>query len=65
MLRNSEDQDRIALLVFGLLLSVCTVAVVGFIVFAQFGTGSALIAAALMTIVVALVVLSLDRAIHS
>ena len=49
----------------GLLLGVCTVGVVAIIVFAQLGIGPALIAAALMTIAVGIIALSLNKAIGS
>lgn len=65
MTTDQSSMDRVAVLAFGLLLGVCTVGVVGIIVFAQLGIGPALIAAALMTIVVSIIVLALNQSIRS
>ncbi len=62
---SEQSLDRLAMIAFGLFLAVCSVAVIGFIVFAQFGGAAALVAAAAMTIVVALIVLGLNQAVGS
>jgi hypothetical protein len=59
---SQKSLDRLAMFAFALLLAVCSLAVIGFIVFAQFGVAAALIAAAAMMFVVAMIVLALNRA---
>jgi hypothetical protein len=59
---SQKSLDRLAMILFALLFAVCSAAVIGFIVFAQFGVAAALIAAAAMTFVVAAIVLALNRA---
>ena len=59
---SEQSLDRLAMIAFALFLAVCSVAVVGFIVFAQLGVAAALVAAAAMTFVVAAIVLALNRA---
>ena len=61
MATDRSSLDRVAVLAFGLLFAVCTVGFVGIVVFAQFGVGPALVMAALMTIVIAIIVLALNQ----
>lgn len=60
---SQKSLDRLALIAFALFLGVCSAAVIGFIVFAQFGVTPALIAAAVMVVVVARIVFALNRAL--
>lgn len=66
MITRSQDRlDQLAVMAFGLLLAVCTAGVAGIIVFATLGIAPALIAAAAMTIVVAVFSLALNSALMS
>lgn len=59
---SDQSMDRVAFAAFALLLAVCSVALVGFIVFAQVGVVAAVIVSAAMLLVVGAILGALNRA---